>query len=338
MRVASALVCGLVLGSGATVAVASWQAGRGTERPDEEDVAAPTTVPVVRQVLEDVEVVSGALTWADEEHPILREGVVTALPIRHGAEIVPGDVLVEIDDRPVVALHMPFPLWRDLEDGDVGADVLRLHEALAEIGVLPGPVAAPLGPGTLRALAEIDPRLGGDTVAAGDIAAVDTTGSVLSAAAVGVGGRVAAGDLGVRRRADRIAVEDGGMAGQYARAGDELRLVDATGVTRWSGVISEVEVDGSRTLLGVADPTSLPDELGAAAIVTATTGGEVLTLPRAAITADPDGGSSIRRSGADGVVEVVRVTTGLCTASLCEVRAGSGADVLLAAGDLVDVP
>ena len=51
-----------------------------------------------------------------------------------GDTIGRGDIVVEIDDRPVVALIGAVPIWRDLSVGDEGDDVVQLETNLAALG------------------------------------------------------------------------------------------------------------------------------------------------------------------------------------------------------------
>jgi hypothetical protein len=60
-------------------------------------------------------------------------GVLTALPAP-GTQVAAGQVLYEVDGRPVFLLTGPAPLWRSLRLGDTGKDVLTLKTALAALG------------------------------------------------------------------------------------------------------------------------------------------------------------------------------------------------------------
>lgn len=339
LRLVVAALAGVVLGCAATVGVASARGSSdAARRPTAESSAAPVTVPVTRQVIVDSEVVSGALSWADTAQVFATDGVVTAMAVADTAEIVPGEVVAEINDLPVVALHMQFGPWRDLTAGASGADVRELHTALAELGRYQGDVGSPVGPATFAALAALDPRLGTDPLPAASLVAVDATGSTLEAPGVSVGTRLGELTMSVRRHSDQIAVDDGGMAEQYARAGQQIELFDSAGTSVWSGTISQVAVDGSRTLLTVAGTEPLPEELGTASIVVSSTDGEVLAVPRVAVVPQADGSSSVTLVGAPDAGGAVVVTTGLCADDLCEVRVEPDQTATLEPGDLVEVP
>jgi len=67
-------------------------------------------------------------------------GTVTAVPIEEGALIGSGDVIVEVDGAPVVALPGEIPMYRTLQYGrspSEGADVRQLEAALVALGFDP---------------------------------------------------------------------------------------------------------------------------------------------------------------------------------------------------------
>jgi hypothetical protein len=59
---------------------------------------------------------------------------VTRLPVRLGSQVRPGQLLAEIDGRPIVLLHGRLPAYRDLHEGDHGPDVVQLQQALESLG------------------------------------------------------------------------------------------------------------------------------------------------------------------------------------------------------------
>ena len=61
------------------------------------------------------------------------EGTVTALP-EEGTTLSQGDVVVWIDNQPVVLLYGELPAWREMRQGAQGPDVLQLETALTELG------------------------------------------------------------------------------------------------------------------------------------------------------------------------------------------------------------
>ena len=75
----------------------------------------------------------------DDPHQVLAatSGIVTQAPER-GVTLNTGDVVLEIDDRPVLAMVADAPLWRPLAQGARGADVQRLEEFLNATGHFTG--------------------------------------------------------------------------------------------------------------------------------------------------------------------------------------------------------
>ena len=336
----TAAAAGLVVGSAVTLGIALAQSpGTGdAERPDEAAVSAPMTVPVTSQVLVDSETLSGALAWADAATVVASDGVVTSMPVSDGSEVVPGALVVVVNDRPVVALHMRFGLWRDLVDGDSGADVVELHTALSELGLYGGDPQAPFDGSTRAALAQIDARLADGPLTSASVAAVDTSGSTLSAPGVGVGSRLGESTVSVLRHSDRLAVSDSGLAAELVVPGQEIEIYDAAGEAAWRGTVSQIEVDASRTLLTLAGDGELPAEPTSVSVTVESTPDEVLAVPRAAIVPHPDGTSTvtITSDGSDDVP--VLVTVGLCARDLCEVTPETSAEAALVPGTAVLVP
>lgn len=62
------------------------------------------------------------------------DAVVTHVPVREGTTVREGQVLVEVSGMPVLALALPFPLYRDLAGGDAGRDVVEVQKALGRLG------------------------------------------------------------------------------------------------------------------------------------------------------------------------------------------------------------
>jgi hypothetical protein len=65
-----------------------------------------------------------------------QRAVVSALPSEPGGRLHPGDLVVEVSGRPVIALPGVIPSYRDLGVGDQGTDVRQLRVALCTVGAL----------------------------------------------------------------------------------------------------------------------------------------------------------------------------------------------------------
>lgn len=142
-RVASRI--GRVLLAGVTVAsvfVGGWLSGRAVLSPPEDPLAGETT-PVTYTVQEST--IGRSLTfaavgeWRAQPAGVnAAAGTVTSVEVDPGRPSRPGDVLLTVDLRPVVAAEGPVPMFRDLRSGDSGADVEQLEQLLDTLGLLSG--------------------------------------------------------------------------------------------------------------------------------------------------------------------------------------------------------
>lgn len=81
--------------------------------------------------------------------------IVTRVPLAKNVGFEAGAVLLEIADRPVIALQGSVPMLRDLASGARGPDVTRLQEALADAGHYHGVVDGRFGALTEAALRSV---------------------------------------------------------------------------------------------------------------------------------------------------------------------------------------
>ncbi len=160
------ILIGVVAG---TLALTGVGAGAATLLKSPAQVAAETapppadvlTAPVEKKVLsaslvtrgkvaasQRVDVLSAGLSGADTIR-----AVVTKVKVKPGDTVKPGNVLVEVAGRPVLALAGSLPAYRNLTAGAVGPDVVQLQKALAAIGYSRGTdVSGTFGPGTQQAV------------------------------------------------------------------------------------------------------------------------------------------------------------------------------------------
>jgi Putative peptidoglycan binding domain len=68
------------------------------------------------------------------ELTVTDSGRITASTCAPGTALVSGSSPLTVDDRPVLALATPTPLWRDLDVDARGPDVRALQEELARLG------------------------------------------------------------------------------------------------------------------------------------------------------------------------------------------------------------
>lgn len=108
--------------------------GDGDDKPGPRRTGPAGTVPVTRQNLVKSAVLAGELGYGPTR-PITSTatGTVTWLP-EVGVTIRRGQPLFRADDRPVVLLTGPLPMYRPLAAGVEGADVRQFETNLAALG------------------------------------------------------------------------------------------------------------------------------------------------------------------------------------------------------------
>lgn len=202
--------------------------GRSIESPADAALDAqapasgPITVPVERRVLSADLRIRGTLGATDSTEITLAastigaaDNVVVRAPNQDDT-VNEGDVILEVGNRPVIALVGDLPMYRDLGPGDLGDDVRLIEEALARLGLFSGTPDDTFDADTSAAVEqlyedrgfapaspppevteEID-RLNADASAAaadGDRAALDRAEEALAAARAKAGARLPANEL-----------------------------------------------------------------------------------------------------------------------------------------------
>src|SRR6266536_4622002 len=115
-------------------AVAGVLLARGSAPATQKATLPPGTAKVIRTTLVDTKTVSGTLGYG-EPAPIraAQRGTLTWIaPVWSTVER--GEPLFKVDERPVVVLYGPLPLYRTLRDGREGRDVRQLERNLAALG------------------------------------------------------------------------------------------------------------------------------------------------------------------------------------------------------------
>lgn len=133
-----ALVAGAVIGCAATVGVTTWNDSSDDDPADVvvADVELTTAEVELRDLIEEVEWSGTLAAGAGSTVSAPAAGTITAIAAP-GDTIGRGDVIARIDERPVVALIGSTPMWRDLDVGDEGDDVLQLEINLSALGFDP---------------------------------------------------------------------------------------------------------------------------------------------------------------------------------------------------------
>ncbi len=123
---------------------AGWLLASYTQSPAQRAAAAapPTSAPVTVEVeqgdLTDQITATGVIAGAQDSAVNLpatsSDSVVTAVNVKAGEQLENTQVVAWINDRPLIAYQGSFPAYRDLYEGDSGADVSQLQRALAASG------------------------------------------------------------------------------------------------------------------------------------------------------------------------------------------------------------
>jgi len=127
----------------ATAAVA-WFVGRGAATPAEVSLPLPPepsllAVPIETTRLEKSIVTRGTVAFAEPQQislagmEVTGKGVVTAAA-ESGSSLAEGDLVLEVDARPVLLLQGPRPVFRSVSAGMSGPDVTQLQQALVRLG------------------------------------------------------------------------------------------------------------------------------------------------------------------------------------------------------------
>ncbi|WP_416889661.1 peptidoglycan-binding domain-containing protein [Microbacterium sp.] len=133
MAVAAILVAGGWFAS--TLFVSPEQREAAAAPPAPEAVLAPVERGVLAESV-TISVTSGRTNVGSYPLPTGAGAinVVTARTVKLGAEVSTGDVVSEVNGRPVMVIEGVFPFFRDLGVGDSGTDVRQLQRALAGAG------------------------------------------------------------------------------------------------------------------------------------------------------------------------------------------------------------
>ncbi|GAA1768478.1 peptidoglycan-binding domain-containing protein [Luedemannella helvata] len=128
----------LIAGAVVVVAAVGAGAGIGFGRPGRPAATASpqpaATATVAREDLVDYVTMTGTIGYGEGQPlGVKAGGTVTWLPAP-GATIRRGQPVTRVDDRPVVLLYGPLPMYRTLTAGTEGNDVKQFERNLAALG------------------------------------------------------------------------------------------------------------------------------------------------------------------------------------------------------------
>jgi hypothetical protein len=121
--------------------------------------------------------------------------VVTQQGATVGKSLLPGALIVGIDDVPVFGLPLRVSLWRDLALGDIGTDVSALNTALSGLGLLRVRVTDVYSASTAAAVAKLFKGSGFVAPGAAPDSSGGSTGSADAAPATAASPAPAPGDF-----------------------------------------------------------------------------------------------------------------------------------------------
>lgn len=276
-------------------------------------------------------------------------GLVTALAVREGEDVDPGDLLATINDRPVVAVAGLIPFWRPLRSGDVGRDVERLQEILMQAG-FPIQVDGRFGASTRAALVgfqesyEFEPADG--NLLPQDLAPLGSGHRVITSADLGA--FLAPGDrLMVLGGGElRLATDLTPNQAAVVAPGDDA-VITLTGGQLVDGEVIEIgrprEADageGEQAFGSIVYPMIIALDTGSSAVigenvrvsVTTRAASDAVAVPLIAITTDAEGRPAVRVLSGSGPPELRRVELGVVQSPWVEVITGvrAGEQVVIA--------
>jgi multidrug efflux system membrane fusion protein len=351
----------------AAVAVGSVGVWRATATPAGEGVSTTTTAPpatatVSRRDLVDSEAVSGTLGYGDTS-PLTGQlqGIVTGLPAV-GTVVAPGQMLYEVDGRPVLLLPGTRPMYRRHEPAmTAGEDVRQLEQALIDVGHAKGTgltrANTEWSDATTAAVKRWEKATGrteDGTVEPGEVVFQPAAVRVASrSATVGSPAQPGAAVLQVTATTRSITVELSALKAVKVKAGDAVGITlpdraSVDGVVASIGTTASADDDGApdgqgdgsteskvKLTVTVADQAKLGtfEEAPVDVRLTKETAKGVLAVPVAALLALAEGGYAVEVVDPSSTTRLVAVETGLFAGTFVEVRSPD-----LQAGAKVVVP
>ena len=274
--------------------------------------------PVVAQA-------TGTLTWLPKPGQVARR----------------DDFLYAVDEIAIRLMHGSVPLWRSLERGLKGTDVLQLNQNLAALGYDVS-VDDTFGPRTERAVKkwqkDRDQKTTGILTSA-DIAFLD--GDVRVATVTAQLGEAPEGEVMTVTSTNRVATATVSQRDAERLAVGTSVQVRINGVGEaMTGKVTDVmpsvdENDSTKVGVSVsfdAGDRKLPDTASAQIQVDGATEQDVLSVPVAALLAGEDGSYSVDVVRSDGTTDRVQVTPGFIASGRIAVTGK------LSDGDRVAVP
>jgi hypothetical protein len=311
------------------------------ETPDEAalrrpPVVVPVTDALRTEVLERTVNVRGSLAPTERASPHFAAGVeggiITAISISPGDELPPGQVVLEIEGRPVIALTGAFPTWRDFSSSmRPGPDVAQLQTALAELGLYKAKIDGRFGPKSLSAVARLYRSVGyrprsRKVIDQRELVFIPNHLRNVERVDAVVGDRLGPESIVLASGTRRIEAELTADQRLVVAPGASIRSVPASGDGAWAATIEEVTsleradgMPGPNTAIVTRE--SIPEWMTGEQVfdvILASTDGSVLSASPAAVHVNGAGDPFVVVLE-DGDERVVPVTVGLVTSDRVEV-------------------
>lgn len=277
------------------------------------------------------------------------DGTLTKLPTI-GQVINPGDVVAEIDGRPIIAATGDVPMWRDLSNGvDDGVDVQQVEEMLAALGYAEEhdvTVDQEWTYATTEAVEAFQEDRGQDddgVINKGELLFVD--GPIRVSKVAGVEGQATA-DAGIEVTGvdPVVGIDLDADDSDLVEVGDELTVELSDGrevpgtVTEIGAAVTDEEGDTTVPVEVTIDADvigALTDGSAVDVFVPVVSAENVLTVPVEALLAVADGGFAVEVKGGATGTHLVGVDTGAFADGRVEITGTTGE---IAEGDEVVVP
>lgn len=161
----ASLVAASLLFAGGAYALGVNASGEARQAEQNSQVVLVTATRIQEQTLETTDSFNGSVRLGTEYGVTVQpsdnmQSVVTRAPKGPGDSLTSGEIALEVSGRPLIALDLPFALYRDLHPGDTGPDVSALQTALAGLGVYGGKVDSIYGQQTAESVKRLYTQLG----------------------------------------------------------------------------------------------------------------------------------------------------------------------------------
>ena len=299
--------------------------------------AGPISDPLRREVLEETLTLRATVAPAKRAEPafaLTTQGkIVTAVRVTAGVELKSGQVILELEGRPVIVLTGDFPSWRDFTLSTTGPDAAQLQTALVDVGLYQGDDQehGTVGHRTLNAVLSLYETIGYDPppwmqVPHSEFVFIPSDLRFVERVDVAVGDVLKASPITLASSTRRIEADLTVDQRAAIQPGLTIRTAASPAHPAWLGTIDRVveipRLDGSEgPTNAIFVREAIPEALVAARlfeVVLASTRGATLSAARAAVHTSAEGEPFV--VVLDGTVETAHdVNVGVVTDTRIEV-------------------